>query len=80
MTKEIKIIGDIIIFDGYEVAEIKKNIPCSVLGDFLDFVKEDLHKKTIDEIENITGDIDNMADDISNAVYNIQSILDKIRG
>ena len=61
---KITIIGDSIVFDGYEVAKINKEIPSTVRGNFEEIVYY---------LQALSGDIRDVADDLEN-------FLDKIRG
>lgn len=71
MTKELKIVGDNIIFRNYEVAKINKNQYASLIGDFIDVIKSqfkgDLLKKADElarEVEDISYSLENVAWDL----------------
>ena len=79
---EIKIIGDQLTYRGFVIAEIKKDLPTSLVGDFCDIIKNKIYynDEELEEIEEEADDIECLIDDINTSVYKIRGKLEEIRG
>lgn len=78
---KIVIIGEDIVFNGYNVAKINKNIPSSIMGDFEEKIKGlDIKGEELEKFEEIIYELKARISDIDDTTFDLERLINKIRG